>query len=71
MKNKIRRKFFKANAEGARFERYQARNSKHSLCLPFNLFFLISGLYLYMLVVQTFSGDNIRFNLYAVIGWGE
>lgn len=24
-----------------------------------------------MLVVQTFSGDNIRFNLYAVIGWGE
>jgi hypothetical protein len=31
----------------------------------------LSGLYLYMLVVQTFSGDNIKFNLYAVIGWGE
>ncbi|CAO1350277.1 unnamed protein product [Diamesa serratosioi] len=32
---------------------------------------LVEGLYLYMLVVQTFSGnDNIRFNLYALIGWG-
>lgn len=29
------------------------------------------GLYLYMLVVQTFSGDKIRFNMYATIGWGE
>ena len=24
-----------------------------------------------MLVVQTFSGDKIRFNMYATIGWGE
>ena len=24
-----------------------------------------------MLVVQTFSGENIRFNLYAIIGWGK
>uniref|UniRef100_A0A182PN92 G-protein coupled receptors family 2 profile 2 domain-containing protein n=1 Tax=Anopheles epiroticus TaxID=199890 RepID=A0A182PN92_9DIPT len=28
------------------------------------------GLYLYMLVVETFSGDNLRFNMYAAIGWG-
>lgn len=24
-----------------------------------------------MLVVQTFSGDNLRFNMYATIGWGK
>jgi len=32
---------------------------------------LVEGLYLYMLVVKTFSGDNIRFNIYASIGWGK
>ncbi|KAJ6641177.1 Diuretic hormone receptor, partial [Pseudolycoriella hygida] len=31
---------------------------------------LVEGLYLYMLVVETFSGDNIRFSMYAVIGYG-
>nr|AAM11337.1 GH13988p [Drosophila melanogaster] len=31
---------------------------------------LVEGLYLYMLVVKTFSGDNLRFNIYASIGWG-
>lgn len=31
----------------------------------------LAGLYLYMLVVETFSGDNMRFNTYAGIGWGE
>ncbi|XP_058464591.1 diuretic hormone receptor-like isoform X2 [Malaya genurostris] len=31
---------------------------------------LVEGLYLYMLVVQTFSGDNLRFRKYAFIGWG-
>lgn len=30
-----------------------------------------AGLYLYMLVVETFSGDNMRFKTYAGIGWGE
>lgn len=30
-----------------------------------------SGLYLYMLVVETFSGDNLKFKLYALIGWGK
>uniref|UniRef100_A0A1B0GFQ1 G-protein coupled receptors family 2 profile 2 domain-containing protein n=1 Tax=Glossina morsitans morsitans TaxID=37546 RepID=A0A1B0GFQ1_GLOMM len=29
------------------------------------------GLYLYMLVVKTFSSDNIRFNIYVLIGWGK
>lgn len=29
------------------------------------------GLYLYMLVVETFSGDNMRIKTYAAIGWGE
>lgn len=29
------------------------------------------GLYLYMLVVETFSGDNLKFNMYALIGWGK
>uniref|UniRef100_A0A336K2T2 Diuretic hormone receptor n=1 Tax=Culicoides sonorensis TaxID=179676 RepID=A0A336K2T2_CULSO len=31
---------------------------------------LVEGLYLYMLVVETFSGDNLRFGMYAFIGWG-
>lgn len=30
-----------------------------------------AGLYLYMLVVETFSGDNMRIKTYAAIGWGE
>lgn len=30
-----------------------------------------SGLYLYMLVVETFSGDNLKFAMYALIGWGK
>lgn len=33
--------------------------------------FVLAGLYLYMLVVETFSGDNTRFKTYAAIGWGE
>lgn len=32
---------------------------------------ILLGLYLYMLVVETFSGDNIKFNMYAGIGWGK
>lgn len=30
-----------------------------------------TGLYLYMLVVETFTGDTLKFALYATIGWGE
>lgn len=29
------------------------------------------GLYLYMLVVETFSGDNLKFSMYALLGWGK
>lgn len=29
------------------------------------------GLYLYMLVVETFSADNINLKMYAFIGWGK
>lgn len=32
---------------------------------------IISGLYLYMLVVETFSSDKLKFKMYAVIGWGK
>lgn len=39
--------------------------------IGFCLFCFISGLYLYMLVVETFSGDNLRFRMYAFIGWGK
>ncbi|XP_050326737.1 diuretic hormone receptor isoform X1 [Bactrocera neohumeralis] len=36
-----------------------------------NFFWMfVEGLYLYTLVVQTFSSDNIRFIIYACIGWG-
>ncbi|CRL06927.1 CLUMA_CG019597, isoform A [Clunio marinus] len=42
----------------------------HYFVLTNFFWMMVEGLYLYMLVVQTFSGDKIRFNLYAVIGWG-
>ncbi|XP_036332582.1 diuretic hormone receptor-like [Rhagoletis pomonella] len=36
-----------------------------------NFFWMfVEGLYLYTLVVQTFSRDNIRFGIYTAIGWG-
>ncbi|XP_077287141.1 diuretic hormone 44 receptor 2 isoform X2 [Arctopsyche grandis] len=31
---------------------------------------LVEGLYLYMLVVETFTGENIKLRVYATIGWG-
>ncbi|KAG5677646.1 hypothetical protein PVAND_007386 [Polypedilum vanderplanki] len=42
----------------------------HYFMLTNFFWMLVEGLYLYMLVVQTFSGDNIRFNLYFIIGYG-
>ncbi|XP_033248172.1 diuretic hormone receptor isoform X1 [Drosophila miranda] len=42
----------------------------HFFTLTNFFWMLVEGLYLYMLVVNTFSGDNIRFNIYASIGWG-
>lgn len=39
-------------------------------CFIFCCFSSFIGLYLYMLVVQTFSGDDIKFKMYAFIGWG-
>jgi len=32
---------------------------------------LFSGLYLYVLVVQTFIADNIKLRVYCLIGWGK
>lgn len=31
---------------------------------------LVEGLYLYMLVVETFTAENIKLNVYTTIGWG-
>ena len=31
----------------------------------------VVGLYLYMLVVETFSADKIKLRVYALIGWGK
>ncbi|KNC24563.1 hypothetical protein FF38_09717 [Lucilia cuprina] len=42
----------------------------HFFTLTNFFWMLVEGLYLYILVVKTFSGDNIRFNVYALIGWG-
>ncbi|XP_065089233.1 diuretic hormone receptor [Ochlerotatus camptorhynchus] len=42
----------------------------HYFTLTNFFWMLVEGLYLYMLVVETFSGDNLRFKLYAAIGWG-
>ncbi|GLV46578.1 Diuretic hormone 44 receptor 1 [Carabus blaptoides fortunei] len=37
-----------------------------------NFFWMfVEGLYLYMLVVQTFTGENITLRVYATIGWGK
>ncbi|XP_017039191.1 diuretic hormone receptor isoform X1 [Drosophila ficusphila] len=48
-----------------------------TLVIMFQYFYLtnffwmfVEGLYLYTLVVQTFSSDNISFITYALIGWG-
>lgn len=36
-----------------------------------NFFWMfVEGLYLYMLVVETFTGENIKLRVYATIGWG-
>ncbi|EDS32491.1 diuretic hormone receptor [Culex quinquefasciatus] len=42
----------------------------HYFTLTNFFWMLVEGLYLYMLVVETFSGDNLRFNMYAAIGYG-
>lgn len=36
-----------------------------------NRTFILSGLYLYLLVVKTFTGDNIKLRLCLIIGWGK
>ncbi|XP_043072286.1 diuretic hormone receptor isoform X3 [Drosophila grimshawi] len=48
-----------------------------TLVIMFQYFYLtnffwifVEGLYLYTLVVQTFSSENISFLIYALIGWG-
>ncbi|KAJ9594858.1 hypothetical protein L9F63_013843 [Diploptera punctata] len=36
-----------------------------------NFFWMfVEGLYLYMLVVETFTGENIKLRVYVVLGWG-
>ncbi|XP_073812334.1 diuretic hormone 44 receptor 1 isoform X2 [Musca autumnalis] len=42
----------------------------HFFTLTNFFWMLVEGLYLYILVVKTFSGDNTRFTVYATIGWG-
>ena len=44
-----------------------SRNKVFNLLLCFN----IAGLYLYMLVVETFTGENIKLRVYVIIGWGK
>ncbi|KDR16173.1 Diuretic hormone receptor, partial [Zootermopsis nevadensis] len=37
-----------------------------------NFFWMfVEGLYLYMLVVETFTGENIKLRVYVIIGWGR
>lgn len=33
--------------------------------------FLVLGLYLYILVVETFTRENIKLRMYIIIGWGK
>jgi hypothetical protein len=44
-----------------------SRNEMFNLLLLFK----ITGLYLYMLVVETFTGENIKLRVYVIIGWGK
>ena len=37
--------------------------------ISFFIYFI--GLYLYMLVVRTFSVENIKLRVYVAIGWGK
>ena len=39
--------------------------------LNFTLPCLCSGLYLYILVAETFTRENVRLRCYVLIGWGE
>jgi len=52
------------------FEKQQVKVSRNEM---FNLLLLckITGLYLYMLVVETFTGENIKLRVYVIIGWGK
>lgn len=40
----------------------------HELNCPSLMF---AGLYLYILVAETFTRENVRLRCYVLIGWGE
>ncbi|GJQ64864.1 GPRDIH1 [Trypoxylus dichotomus] len=42
----------------------------HYLHLTNFFWMFVEGLYLYILVVKTFTGENIKLRIYAIIGWG-
>ncbi|XP_063240045.1 diuretic hormone receptor-like isoform X5 [Bacillus rossius redtenbacheri] len=42
----------------------------HFFLLTTYFWMFVEGLYLYMLVVETFSAESIKFRVYVVIGWG-
>nr|QRN45475.1 diuretic hormone receptor CRF-DH isoform X3 [Carausius morosus] len=42
----------------------------HYFLLTTYFWMFVEGLYLYMLVVETFSGDNIKLRVYIFLGWG-
>jgi hypothetical protein len=42
-----------------------------NIVLLYLLCLQIAGLYLYMLVVETFTGENIKLRVYVLIGWGK
>lgn len=46
-------------------------NSQKHLLHYNDRFALIPGLYLYILVVKTFTGESIKLRIYVAIGWGE
>lgn len=41
----------------------------HYFSLTNFFWMLVEGLYLYMLVVETFSSDKLKFKMYAILGW--
>lgn len=42
----------------------------HIITFSLSVCFVFAGLYLYLLVVKTFTGDNIKLRFCLVIGWG-
>lgn len=63
--------FFWMFVEGAPLNWQSNIVSEKIKFIKLNRLFCVSGLYLYLLVVKTFTRDNIKLRLCLAIGWGK